>query len=80
MEVFPSSADYPNNTARRQYWDEVIDRIRAVPGGVSVANNHIPPFGGRNYNPGPRVEAFIGPPPILYPSSLDVAAHRRASR
>ncbi len=61
MEVFPSFTDYPTGEARRAYWDEVLDRIRAVPGVVSAASNHIPPFEGRNYNPGLFIEDRVLP-------------------
>jgi predicted permease len=51
MRVAPSAARYRAEAERVALWDDVLSRVRAVPGVNAAAAVHLLPLGGSNWNP-----------------------------
>jgi predicted permease len=56
LQVAPPSAAYKDNSRKRVFYRQVIERIAALPGVSAVGGIHLLPMGGSNWNPDIRVE------------------------
>ncbi len=55
LEVEPAEAALPTDAQVEQFWDSVVDGVRALPGITAAGAIHILPFSGNNWNPGLEV-------------------------
>ncbi|MEJ2540395.1 MAG: ABC transporter permease [Gemmatimonadota bacterium] len=55
-------ARYPDDVARRRFWEEFVEEIRSVPGVEAAAFTSMLPFGGSNSSSVIAPEGYVPPP------------------
>lgn len=70
MQVDLSPVKYPDNPTRRAFWDEVLRRVKVLPGVKSAAAAGNLPFTYNGDSTGIAVEGIPDPPPDQWPDII----------
>ncbi|MGA9770146.1 MAG: ABC transporter permease [Blastocatellia bacterium] len=68
LQIAPPAVRYAEGPRKRAFYNQVIERISALPGVKSVGGIHLLPMGGSNWNPELKVEDHPMPAGASLPS------------